>query len=509
MPFSKTKADNTVKFIETHCRHTDGEWYGKPFILEPFQKKPIRDVFGTMNEDGFRQYRTVFKSTGRKQGKTEEGAAIALKLLCADGEKGAQVVSAAGDREQASLCFNVAAKMVELDPELSAALKVNHSTKNILFPKTGSFYRAISAEAYSKHGYNLHGIIFDELHTQPSRDLWDVLTTSRGARRQPLIWAMTTAGYDRNSICWEVYQRAKKVLADPASDPTFYPAIWEVPEDADWMDRENWKLANPASFRKWSELDESFANAMAVPSYENTFRRLFLNQWTQQDKRWLPMDLWRKCGACIVHREDLAGRYCYAGLDLSSTTDLSALVLVFPWEDGVAVIPFFWMPEAKLVERSRRDRADYVGWQKSGFLEVTPGNVIDYSFIRQRVRELSEEFSFQEIGYDRWNATQIILELGNDGFKMSPVGQGYQSMSPAAKELERLVVGGKLYHNANPVLEWMANNVVAETDAAGNIKPNKGRSADRIDGIAALCVSLNCLMAGEGVGQGVGGVEFF
>jgi HK97 family phage major capsid protein len=270
--------------------------------------------------------------------------------------------------------------------------------------------------------------------------------------------------------------------------------LWEVPEDADWQDEANWFLANPGlgtrddidagrAFLDIQALREEFRIAQATPSYENTFRRLSCSQWVSQETRWLPMDKWRQCGAPF-DPESLRGRQCFAGMDLSSTTDLSALVLTFPDDDGgITVLPFFWIPQERMEERSRRDGVPYMAWCRQGLVEATPGNVIDYAYIRAKVNDLAEQYQITEIAYDPHNAVQLAVELTGDGFEMLSLRQGFLSLSPPSKELERLVLSNKIRHGGNKVLEWMAENVMVLSDPAGNIKPDKSRNKDRIDGI--------------------------
>jgi phage terminase large subunit-like protein len=495
MPFDADKAERAVRFINL-LPHVKGKWAGHPFELRPWQEKIVRDLFGTVNRDGTRQYRTAYIEVPRKNGKTSLAAALALYLLVADGEEGAEIYSAACDREQASLAFNVAAAMVRRQPTLRKMLRVIDSQKRIVHPKTNSFYRAIPADAASAHGYNAHAVIADELHAWPNREFWDVLTTSTGARTQPLVIAITTAGYDRNSICWEIHDYAKKVLDGVIEDPTFYACIYAADPEDDWEDEKVWKKANPAlgDFRSLEEMRMLFKRAKEQPSLQNTFRRLYLNQWTSQETRWLDMDKW-DASAGLVVPEKLRCRECYGGIDLSATTDLTAVVLVFPMENGtVEVLPYFFIPADTAREKEKRDRVPYATWAKQGFIYLTPGNVVDYSFVEQKIRQLGKEYRVIEWAYDRWNATQLVQRLAEDGAKVVPVGMGYSSLSAPTKYLEALVLDRKLIHGGHPVLRWCADNVMVEQDPAGNIKPSKAKSTQRIDGIVALVLALSRLM---------------
>lgn len=483
---------NAVDFIQDLLRHTKDPYAGQPFLLKPWQERWVRDIFGTFNADGSRQYRTAYVEIPRKNGKSEIAAAVALYLLFADGELGAEIYSAAGDREQASIVFNVAAAMVRQEPILNGACRIYDSTKKILVPATNSIYQVLSAEHSTKHGFNASGIIFDELHAQPSRDLWDVLTTSGGTRRQPLIFAITTAGYDQNSICWEQHEYARKVAEGVVNDPTFYPVLFSAPQDADWTDPEVWKACNPAlgDFRDYNELAAACERAKEVPAYENTFRRLYLNQWVKQESRYLPMMAWDACDGS-VDAEALRGRQCWAGLDLASSVDVAAFVLAFEGEgEEVLVLPYFWVPAENIGARARTDKVPYDVWARQGLLKATPGNVIDYATIRHDINELSKVYEIREVAFDRWGAVEMSQNLTEDGFTMVDFGQGFKDMSPPTKELLKKVLGGKLRHGGHPILRWMADNLVVGTDPAENVKPLKNKSTERIDGMVALIMAL-------------------
>lgn len=427
-------------------------------------------------------------------------AGVALYLLFADGEMGAEVFSAAADRDQAAIVFNTAKQMVEMSPELAKRAEVYKNA--ILVPATGSVYRVLSADAPTKHGLNAHGIIFDELHAQPNRELWDVLTTSIGARRQPLVFAITTAGYDRNSICWEQHEYARQVQEGIIDDPSFLPCIYAADEKDDWRDEVVWHKANPSLGVALSleYLREEARRAEHVPAYQNTFRRLHLNQWTSQEERWLDMAEWDGCAA-PVDAAQLKGRECYGGLDLASTSDIAAFVLVFPPRDGEGlyqVLPFFWIPRDNMYERSLRDRVPYDAWVREGLIEATPGKVIDFDHIRHRIEQLAQVYHIREIAFDRWGAIQISQALEEAGLTMVQFGQGFASMSPPTKELLRLVLDRRIAHGGHPVLRWMADNLVVKQDPAGNVKPDKAKSREKIDGMVALIMALDRALRREG-----------
>ncbi len=493
--FDDAAADRAVEFFAKCLTHSKGEWAGQPLNLDLWQEQQIiRPLFGWKRADGTRKYRTAFIMIPRKAGKSTLAAGIANFLLFADGEPGAEIYSAAADREQAAIVFEMAKGMIDASEPLRSRAKAYK--RSIIVPSTASSYKVLSSDAYTKHGFSAHGIVIDEVHALPSRDLWDVLTTSTGARRQPLTVAITTAGYDRNSLCYELYDYACKVRDGIIIDDAFLPVIFEASKDDDWTHPDTWRKAHPGL--GVSVKEEYFAaeaaKAKQLPGYENTFKRLLLNVWTEQNTRWLPMDAWDSCAAELP---DLAGRICYAGLDLASTTDIAALVLAFPMGPTVHLLPFFFVPREGIKRRSERDRVPYVDWVRQGWIIATDGAVIDYDAIRAKVKELGERYHIKEISVDRWNATQLATQLTGDGFEMVGFGQGFASMSAPTKELERRVLAHELNHAANPVLRWMASNVSVKQDAAGNMKPDKSKSTERIDGIVAILMALGRVMQAD------------
>jgi len=480
-----------IAFIN-RLTHTKGQFAGQTFRLRPWQIRILKRLF-KKRRDGLRQYRTCLLMLARKNGKTELAAAIALYGLLADGEMGGEVYSAAADRDQAGLVFGVAAQMVRNDPDLDAACYIVESQKKIVHRASGSFYRAISAEAYSKHGFNASMVIYDELHAAPDRRLYDVLSTSMAARKQPLLLVISTAGYDRHSILWELYSHAKKVQEKPEIDPSFLPILYEAPDDADWTKKRVWQKANPAlgDFRSLEEMQTMAARAKEIPAQENNFRRLYLNQWTEQASRWIAMPTW---DACLTPRPSLKGRRCYVGMDLSTTTDLTALVAVFPDETGFDVLAQFFVPAARISERSRRDHVPYDEWARQGMITATPGSVVDYEAIRTVLQGWAAEFSLQQIGFDPWNATDLVTRLQQqDGLLCVSMRQGFASLSAPTKSLEQAILGRRLRHDGHPVLRWCVSNVAVEGDPAGNLKPSKTKSTERIDGVVALIMAVDLM----------------
>lgn len=493
--YDKEYADFAVAFIESLC-HTKGTWAGKPFELMDWQEQIIRDLFGILKPNGYRQFNTAYIEIPKKNGKSELAAAVALLLTCGDGEQRAEVYGAAADRQQASIVFDVAADMVRMCPALNKRVKILASQKRLVYEPTNSFYQVLSAEAYSKHGFNVHGVVFDELHSQPNRKLYDVLTKGSGdARMQPLFFLITTAGTDTHSICYEIHQKAQDIIDGRKIDPTFYPVIYGADDTEDWTNPKVWKKCNPSLGETigMDKVKTACESAKQNPGEENSFRQLRLNQWVKQAVRWMPMDKWDKC-AFAVREDDLKGRVCYGGLDLSSTTDITAFVLVFPpldEEDKYIILPYFWIPEDTLDLRVKRDHVPYDIWERQGYLQTTEGNVVHYGYIEKFIEELGKKFNIREIAFDRWGAVQMVQNLESMGFTVVPFGQGFKDMSPPTKELMKLTLEQKIAHGEHPVLRWNMDNIFIRTDPAGNIKADKEKSTEKIDGAVATIMALD------------------
>ena len=500
--FDEKTAGVAIDFFPRYLTHVKGAMAGRPFQLEPWEMSIVANLFGWKSErSGFRRYREGFIFVPRKNGKTSLIAGIANLVLFADSEPGAEIYCAAADRDQASLLFEQAAGMVHNNGVLSSVGKVYR--RSIAVESSGSSFKVISADAKTKHGFNVHLSIVDELHAQANSELVDVLETSTGARDQPLCLSISTSDFEREgSICNQKHEYASRVRDGIIKNPAFLPVIYEASRDDDWTAPAVWAKANP---NLGVSLGVDYINAMCKkaqdsPAFENTFKRLHLNIRTEQDVRWLSMDKWDLCGAVAVEDESLKGRVCYAGLDLSTNTDLSALCLLFPPDDksrAFRLLMWFWIPAERAYDREKRDRVPYMQWANEGFIETTEGNVIDHDVIRARINELSDIYAIKEVAIDRYNATQIITQLAGDGFTVVPFGQGFVSMSSPTKEFEKLILSGRLGHGNNPVLRWMASNVSVEFDAAENIKPSKRKSTERIDGIVAAVMALGRAIAQE------------
>ena len=498
--FDQDAVDEVVAFFEQGLRHTKGKWAGQPFLLEPWQLDFITKVFGwKRTADGLRRYRIVYCEIPKKNGKSTFAAGLALYLLTADGEAGAEVYNAAGDRKQAGIVFDISKQMCEHSPLISG--RTQRFRDSIFVPETYAKYEVVNAEAGTKHGINPSAVIVDELHVQPSRDLYDTLENGVAAREQPLVISITTAGWDRTSICWELHEHALKVMAGDLEDDEFLGIIYAADLEDDWTDPAVWKKANPGF---GVTIPESYFaakcnRAKQIPSHQNAFRRLHLNQWTEQDSRWIATKDWRNCEVGIS-MELMAGRNCFAGGDLSSTRDITAFSFVFPPDDDWPkwlVLHRFYMPESNIQKRNDESKGKYLNWKQHGYIIPTPGNVVDYDFIREDLQLVGENIHIEQMALDRWNAVQLMTQFTNDGLDVVPFGQGFTSMAAPTKELEKLIVSGAIGHDGNPAMNWMIGNVSVRQDPAGNMKPDKAKSSEKIDGVVSTIMALGVAIAAD------------
>jgi phage terminase large subunit-like protein len=491
MATDKARAQEPIDFIS--LLHHTGDFYGKPFNLQPWQIEVIQSVYGTVKANGCRQYQYAYLEIPKKNGKTETTAALGIYHLYCDGP-GGQIYSCAAEREQASLVYKAAKAMIEQDAELSRVLNIVDSKKEIHNRETGTFYKVLSAEAYSKHGLNPSVVIFDELHAQPNRELWDVMTFGSGAaRREPLYWVITTAGDDpdKKSIGWEIHDKAVKLLNGTLEDPSWFARIYCAPPEMDIFDEDTWALANP-SLNVSISIDQVRQEALSAKNSdaaEKLFRWLRLNQWMSLKRTgWLPLLLWDSTvGEWKL--SDMAGKKCYVGLDLSSTTDLTAIALLFPPQSGnedwrCAFETF--VPIGNMPERIRRDKVPYDTWVNAGYLRATDGDAVDYELVQQAIERISKTYKVKYLCADKWNSRMMTQSLARQGIKTIEIAQSMDGMSPAMKEAERLLRMGMLTHENNPLVRWCFGNVIVATDGNENIKPMKNRSMERIDPIVAL-----------------------
>ena len=497
-----------TKFVGS-LRQSKGQWAGVTLSLLDWQRQMIETVYGTLRDDGQRRYRTAYVEVPRKNGKSSLAAALALYHLVADNEAGAEVYLGAVDRDQASIVFGIAADMVRQHSALSKRLQIVPSTRRIVDAKSSSVLRVIASDAAGSHGFNASCVIADEVHAWPSRELWDVLQTSMGARRQPLMIGITTAGFESNTLGGQLHEYAERVRDGVVDDASFLPIMYGAEPDEPWDDPVVWRKANPSLGVTITEeyLASECARAKAVPAYESAFRRLHLCQWVNQETRYLPMEAWSDCGGGVTVADleaELEGEVCYGGLDLSATTDMTALVLVFPRGDGhYDVVPRFWLPSDDLKRRCERDRVPYDVWARQGLLTLTSGNVVDYAHVRAEVNALARRYVLGGVSYDRWAATQLVQELMADGIDMAPMSQGMASMAAPTSALLSLTLGRKLRHAMHPILRWQADNLVVISDAAGNVRPAKHKARQRIDGVVALIMGIDRASRAAGVGVSV------
>ena len=492
--FEPAKAKHVLDFFEECLIFVEGDKGGKPFHLEVWQKSIVANLYGWMRPDGSRRYRESLIYVPRKNGKTPLISGLVLYGLFCEEEPGNQIYSAAGDKAQASLIYRHAKAMMLAEPELSSRGEFYETSKTLVKKDSLCKYEALSSDAPTKHGLNASMILVDELHAQPNSYLVDTLTTSVASRRQPLIIFITTADFDRPSLCNEKLDYAKKVQQDIITDMSFLPVIYEASRDANWRDPKVWAMANPnlgvSVSRSYMEI--ACKRAIETPSYRNAFKRLHLNMQTSQDVLWLDLEKWDACHDELMSLEELYGEYCYAGLDLASTRDLCALAVWFP--EALCFFVRYWLPHDTAYHRQEYARIPYVRWADEGFIHLTPGNVADYDFIREDLLEMLQPFKLSELAIDRWNSTQLQTQLISEGIKVIQFAQTPRVMGAPTTELERLVLNQSLRHFGDPVTRWCASNVVLDSDHEGNTKPSKERSNEKIDGIVALVMAMGRAM---------------
>lgn len=483
--YDKKAAERAVKFIE-NLRHFKGKWAGQRFLLMKWQLRLVRELFGWMRKDGTRLYRSAYVEAPRKTGKTSLASAIALYLAHGDGEAAPEIYFAAYDKDQARICYETARHMTEQSPELQEVTLVYTGRREmVLANNPGGFLRPLSRESAKQYGLNLHGLIFDELMTQKTRELWNALTTSQGSREQPLTFAISTAGWEEVSVCFEQHELVRQIQEGVVSDDTFLGVVYGAAKDADWTDEAVWKAANP-SLGETVGVEfyrQRYTKAKNQPAEQNVFRTLLLSQWVGQAERYFDMNAWNRCDG-----EPDDGGLAFGGLDLASTTDLAAFVVL---NNDESVHLWAYLPEEGIRDRERRDRAPYRMWADQGHMTLTPGPTIDYAFIKADIREAAERFDLKDVSYDPWNATQLVGELEEEGLVMVKLRQGFASLSAPTKELQRRVMEKRLRHGGNPVLAWCASNTGTTTDPAGNVKPDRTRSSGRIDPVVALIGAID------------------
>lgn len=501
--FSEEAGERVCKFIEL-LPHVKGEWArrGETLKLQPWQKFVLSVAFGWLRPDGTRRFRTVYIEVPRKNAKSTMSSGVALYMLGPDGEVGAEVYSAATTRDQARIVFQDAQAMARKDPELRAHFGLEVGAHAVWSQATGSRMQALSADGGTLDGLNIHCAVVDELHAHKTRAVYDVLETGTGSRSQPLLWNITTAGSNRAGICYEVRTYLTKLLEGVAQDETFFGVIWTIDDGDDWASEEAWKKANPNY--GVSLYPDDFARlarkAMEMPSATNNFLTKRLNVWVNADTAWMDMRAWDKCADRALTLEQFEGQPCRISLDLASKVDIAAKLTLFERDvEGKGGKPerhYYAFGRYYLPEEAAEDgrNSQYGGWSREGRLVLTPGNVIDFEYIKDDLRQDASRFEIQEVPYDPFQATQLSTELQAEGFPMVEMRPTVLNFSEPMKELEKLVLSGRFHHDGCPVLAWMVSNVVCHMDNKDNIYPRKERPENKIDGVVALIMALGRAM---------------
>lgn len=507
--FDVQAAKHVCDFYESFLRHSKGkQWARQRFELLPWERDDVLyPIFGWKRADGTRRYRTAYIEIAKKNGKTTLASGIGLYLLVGDGEPGAEVYSVATKRDQAAMAHDEAVRMVRQSPALFKRLRINETTKTIYHEDSSSKYAALAADAKGSEGLNAHGLIVDELHAWTDRTFWDSLRYSGAARKQPLHFIITTAGIaDTTSLGWQMHDYAEKVLEGTTEDEEFFVYMRNAPFDAPWT-AETFEAANPSygTIIDPEEIAKAAETASERLWEENVFRRYRLNQWVQQAERAIDLVQWDTCAGDVVE-DDLVGRPCYGGLDLASRIDLAAFILLFPPAregDRWQILCRFWAPEAIAEKRAKQKlTVQFKVWAKQGHLVLTSGNIIDYDTIKAKILADGKRFDIRLIAADRWNLEYLRQKLEARGCpEIIECGQGYPDMSAPTKELLCMIAAQQLAHGGHPVLRWMAGNVTVTIDPAENIKPDRKKSTDKIDGIVALLMALKHAMANQQLKQ--------
>lgn len=491
-----------IEYFSAVLRLNGGEHEGKPFVPSDWQCFILGSLFGWLNADGYRRYRVAYVEVAKGNGKSPLGAGIGLYCLTSDNEPRAEVYAAATKKDQAMILFRDAVAMVDQSPELSirTVKSGTNPTWNLAYLPTHSFFRPISSDEDSQSGPRPHCGLLDELHEHKTDVVVDMMRAGTKGRRQALIFEITNSGFDRESICWRHHQYSRQVLEGTVANDGWFAYVATLDEDEDYRDERVWRKANPNLGVSVTPeyLRELVREAEGMPAKQNTVKRLNFCIWTEQADRWLDLDTWDR-NADDVPDEELLGRPCFGALDLATTIDTVSLELVFPLADGRFVVrSFFWCPDERIVKRSRKDGVPYDAWRDQGLLTATPGNVVDYKVIRATIHQCAERYDMKRLGYDPWNATSLVTDLQDEGVpaeKLVEFRQGFASMSEPTKALESELLEGRILHGGHPILRWMAANVAVREDPAGNLKPDKERSREKIDGIVALIMALGLARA--------------
>lgn len=485
--FDRKAAARAIKFIES-LKHTKGVWAGQKFILEPWQQFIIWNIFGWKLADGTRRFRYVYIEIARKNGKTALSAGIGLYMLFADGESRPEVYSAATVKDQAKICF---ADAVEIVKATDLKNYLSPFRNSIVYELKGGQFKPLSSDYGTHDGLNPSCGIIDEFHAHKDSGMFDVIKSAFGARRQPLMFIITTAGFNKNGACYAYRDNVIKVLRDVNQDDTLFGMIYTLDQNEEWDNPKMWIKSNPNLGVSLSVdyLAGEIKDAKNRPEAVRNVMTKNVNLWVDAEKTWIMDEVWQKCDGKTV-LADLQSCDCRGGLDLSNVSDITAFVLLFNENDRFQLLPFFWIPQEKMLEKIRKENINYDHWVRQGFVKVTPGNITDYDFVKADILKIAADYNLKSTAYDRWNSSQTIIDLSNEGLTFNPFGQGYGSMSAPTKQFEALVLSGQLEHFGNPVLRWMLSSTLVKTDPAGNIKPDKEKSVQKIDGIVASIMAL-------------------
>ena len=492
--FDKKAAMRAIHFIEK-LKHTKGEWAGQRFRLEPWQQFVLWNIFGWKNADGTRRFRYAYIEIARKNGKTALSAGIGLYMLFADGESRPEVYSAATVKDQAKICFSDAVEIVKATDLKNYLTPYRNS---IVYELKGGTMKPLSSDYGTHDGLNPSCGIIDEFHAHKDSGMFDVIKSAFGARRQPLMFVITTAGFNKSGACYAYRENVIKVLRGVNEDDSLFGIIYTLDDKSEWDDPKMWIKANPNLGVSLSAdyLADQVKDAKNRPEAVRNVMTKNVDLWVDAERTWILDDAWQKCIGTTAPA-DLKGCACWGGLDLSNVSDITAYVLLFHENDRFQLLPHFWIPEEKMREKIRKENINYDKWVAEGYVTVAPGNVIDYDFVKADILRIVEDYDLRTSAYDRWNSSQTIIDLQNEGMECNPFGQGYGSMSAPTKEFEKLVLTGKIEHFGNPVLRWMLASTLVKTDPAGNIKPDKEKSTQKIDGIVAAIMALGEWMTAQ------------
>lgn len=492
--FDKKAAMRAIHFIEK-LKHTKGEWAGQRFRLEPWQQFVLWNIFGWKNADGTRRFRYAYIEIARKNGKTALSAGIGLYMLFADGESRPEVYSAATVKDQAKICFSDAVEIVKATDLKNYLTPYRNS---IVYELKGGTMKPLSSDYGTHDGLNPSCGIIDEFHAHKDSGMFDVIKSAFGARRQPLMFVITTAGFNKSGACYAYRENVIKVLRGVNEDDSLFGIIYTLDDKSEWDDPKMWIKANPNLGVSLSAdyLADQVKDAKNRPEAVRNVMTKNVDLWVDAERTWILDDAWQKCIGTTAPA-DLKGCACWGGLDLSNVSDITAYVLLFHENDRFQLLPHFWIPEEKMREKIRKENINYDKWVAEGYVTVTPGNVIDYDFVKADILRIVADYDLRTSAYDRWNSSQTIIDLQNEGMECNPFGQGYGSMSAPTKEFEKLVLTGKIEHFGNPVLRWMLASTLVKTDPVGNIKPDKEKSTQKIDGIVAAIMALGEWMTAQ------------